>query len=211
MNEKTDISNAEELDLYLSFTWPEYIEESLRRLIVLSLLMVATPERTADCNQAYSRFRIQVASFPGTPPQVLAYLATLTDERLLARVAESPLADVATLAYLALSKHTGVRVAVAENCAATLDILALLATDQCPDVRYSLAENRALPLAILEILCEDENPYVAARAIHTARGHAAVSLFRHQDQVADDMLRARSILKLLVLSKTCTAHQQHAI
>ena len=114
-----------------------------------------------------SQARLQLASNPKTPAEVLDALTVNAPVMVLERVAENPNVSLVTLLRLATDADPCVRAAVTENLRTPVLVLQHLLEDPSPDVRYRMAENHHLPVSFLQVLLEDENPYVSNRAQRT--------------------------------------------
>jgi hypothetical protein len=154
-----------EFDYYLQWQWPDHIETALRRMMWTALVELAEDPGSTQTHTAF--VRMQMASHPETPKEVLQFLSTFRDERLDVRIAENPQASAFTLTGLATSPERSVKIAVAEHPNTPPETIAILAEDADLDLRYAMAENPHLSTAILEKLGTDENPFVASRAQKT--------------------------------------------
>ena len=154
-----------EFDFYLQWEWPSHIEESLRRMLLVSLIEACEPDW--EPHRHTSLLRWQIATYPESPSEVLDYLANFDEPLLLSRIAENPRTWLATLTRLAKHKSWQVRAAVAENTRLPLDAMKILSNDECPDVCYAMASNPHLPPKLLHQLSTNENPYVAEKAALT--------------------------------------------
>jgi hypothetical protein len=154
-----------EFDFYLQWEWPPHIEESLRRMLWVSLVEACEPGSAVIRHTAL--LRCQMATSPDTPPAVLDYLADFDETAILVRIAENPKTWTTTLTRLARHRLAQVRLAVAENTRLPLGIMRILVEDACPDVCYAMAENPQLPSSMLKELSASSNPYVAQRAART--------------------------------------------
>lgn len=197
MKKNCEGDNAEELDFYLRWHWPETIETALRRLLWVSLLEAGKADSRDSCQKHYARFRTLIAAFPESPPAVLHFLVSFEEPRLLVYIAENENSNAETLAYLARSEYAEVRTAVAENKKTSFDILTALARDESLDVRYSMAENANLPGIILEQLAEDDNVYVSARAFRTLSRRVSKTS-KYQTSQSPRKLHPHSTLKNVV-------------
>lgn len=178
--EKVD-DEAQEFDFFLRWEWPTHIEESLRRMLWISLIEACEDGKIKQ--QHTTLLRHQIASYLESPAAVLDVLSMLDDQSLLIRIAENPKASSTTLIRLAQHEMPQVRVAVAENKNMPFAAMKILSEDESPDVCYSMAENYELPSSLLGKLAKHDNPYVAERAVRTLarRSQMKVKLFIQKD------------------------------
>lgn len=161
----TEDNEFKEFDFYLQWEWPDHIEESLRRMLFVSLVEACEPGTEVHTHTTCLRW--QIANYPESPAAVLDFLADFDDPALLIRIAENPNTGGVTLARLAQHGLPEVRVAVAEHVNPPFVVMKMLVADENPDVCYAMAENPALPAKLLRELTDHPNPYVATRASRT--------------------------------------------
>lgn len=143
-------------------TYTAVTDRSLLQYVVSDLLNPALPVTTLH------KF---VASFPGTPGEVLEELRRCGHSEVLIRIAENPKTREHTLLELACDPDPEVRAAVLENANTPMTAIWQLSADPSDDVRYRQAEVLTTPLRILVRHLKDENPYISARARQTLSMH----------------------------------------
>jgi hypothetical protein len=105
--------------------------------------------------------RVQVATNPGVPQEVLRALTSNPLDRVVrAQAARHPALPPALLEELARDRAPGVRSGTAQNPRAPVALLEALAGDKTGMVRAGVASNPGAPLELLTVLARDPHPRV---------------------------------------------------